>query len=450
MVRVEDRPVADGADACTVRTYAFDKRGNRTAQTTATGTVANPACPGTPSSTITRAYDTADRPTTGANGTGSYVYDQLGRQLTVPAVDAPNSGGGNITLAYYHDDSAKSITQNNTVLSYALDISGRRATQTTTVSGSVTSTVVNHYTDDSDNPGWITNTQSGSTATTVYADLVAEDLSLSLINDTAGSRGELALTTPRGDVAATVTLATPSTTAAGLDSWTRYTEYGAPINAQPSGQVGVAGNGYGWLGAKQRTTTKTIGLLLMGARLYNPATGLFTSLDPVYGGNDTPYAYPNDPINKQDISGEFGLGWDTLKMGLGIAAVFGCSVCGAVALGMSAVDLIRAAARRDFRGAAKASVDFIPFGIGRVGARVGRIAASKISAGKTIRKKGKWRNVSKKRVAKQASRNASRPYRRWERRTDRGLTAWGAVDYVSSNHSTIRKRWANRKKTRWP
>jgi hypothetical protein len=49
----------------------------------------------------------------------------------------------------------------------------------------VTSTVVNHYTDDSDSSGWITNAQGGTTATTVYADLVAEELPLSLVNDNA-------------------------------------------------------------------------------------------------------------------------------------------------------------------------------------------------------------------------------------------------------------------------
>lgn len=50
-------------------------------------------------------------------------------------------------------------------------------------------------------------------------------------------------------------------------------------------------------------TTET-GILLMGARLYNPVTSLFTSLDPIYGGNDIPYTYPNDPINKQDLTGQ--------------------------------------------------------------------------------------------------------------------------------------------------
>jgi len=44
----------------------------------------------------------------------------------------------------------------------------------------------------------------------------------------------------------------------------------------------------------------------MGARLYNPATGLFTSQDPVQGGNTTTYTYPQDPINKQDTTGHWG------------------------------------------------------------------------------------------------------------------------------------------------
>jgi hypothetical protein len=42
---------------------------------------------------------------------------------------------------------------------------------------------------------------------------------------------------------------------------------------------------------------------LMGARFYNPVRGLFTSLDPVPGGNDTAYNYPGDPINSYDLDG---------------------------------------------------------------------------------------------------------------------------------------------------
>lgn len=41
----------------------------------------------------------------------------------------------------------------------------------------------------------------------------------------------------------------------------------------------------------------------MGARLYNSVTGLFTSRDPVEGGNTTSYAYPQGPVGMNDITG---------------------------------------------------------------------------------------------------------------------------------------------------
>ncbi len=42
----------------------------------------------------------------------------------------------------------------------------------------------------------------------------------------------------------------------------------------------------------------------MGARLYNPATGRFTSLDPLPGGSPSGYAYPTDPVNDVDLDGQ--------------------------------------------------------------------------------------------------------------------------------------------------
>ncbi len=293
---------------CDKRTYGFDQRGNRTTHTTATD-------PGqdcttlTETSNVTRSYDIADHPLEGANGQGTYTYDPLGRQTVIPAADAPNPADGDIGIEYRDSDAARRIHQGDTTIQYDLDGSGRRAAQTSytggtlTTPGPETSKTTNHYTDASDNPGWITHDEAGQTATTVYGNLVSDDLSLSITTDTAGTQGELALTTPRGDIAATITLPTAATSATGLDSWTRYTEYGNPTTTPPAGTTGTAGNGYGWLGAHQRTTTN-IGLTLMGARLYNPTTGLFTSTDPIYGGNETDFGYPNDPINKQDTSGE--------------------------------------------------------------------------------------------------------------------------------------------------
>lgn len=49
--------------------------------------------------------------------------------------------------------------------------------------------------------------------------------------------------------------------------------------------------------------TADTGMVLMCARLCNPVTGQFTSPDPVFGGNSTAYAYPQDPINASDLNG---------------------------------------------------------------------------------------------------------------------------------------------------
>nr|WP_243754082.1 RHS repeat-associated core domain-containing protein [Labedaea rhizosphaerae] len=91
-----------------------------------------------------------------------------------------------------------------------------------------------------------------------------------------------------------------------MTGWADYTEYGTPRD--PAATAAVGGDrGYGWLGAKQRSTTDTFsaGLTLMGDRLYNPATGRFTSTDPEPGGSDTSYAYPTDPINAYDLNGHW-------------------------------------------------------------------------------------------------------------------------------------------------
>ena len=260
-------------------------------------------------------------------------------------------------------------------LSYTLDVAGRRTVQTTrrTLEAAVTESVTNHYVDDSDDPGWVTTVTADTTSTTAYADLTSGGLSLSITTTGEATTGELALANPRGDVSATITLPADGETVQGLDRWTRYTEYGTPVVTPPTGAGGAAANGYGWLGAKQRTTTET-GILLMGARLYNPVTGLFTSLDPVYGGNDTPYTYPNDPINKQDLSGKAW--WDTIKTGLGVASLFGCGACGVAALVMSAVDIGRGLYKRNRGQVASAALDFVPFGIGRAGRVVARFGSS--------------------------------------------------------------------------
>ncbi|HMM95580.1 hypothetical protein, partial [Phycicoccus sp.] len=223
-----------------------------------------------------------------------------------PAADAPINNG-NITLGYYDDDLPQSIAQGTTTTTFTLDADSRRSVQTTT-DPSGTSTTTRRYTDGSDNPAWSDTTTSAGTTTARYAESIGGDLSVT-IDDTTGatSRGDasLSLANTHGDVVTTVTVpatdasTTPATTVTG---WATYDEYGNTTAADPvDGPLG-----YGWLGAKQRsTTTSTAGLTLMGVRLYMSQRGLFTSIDPVAGGNDFSLGYPADPINRSDISGRF-------------------------------------------------------------------------------------------------------------------------------------------------
>lgn len=337
-----DPGTGDLVSSCTTRAYTFDKNGRRTQLATTSRPGGD--CTATGTTTVaTTGCDTADRPTTGKGGTGTYTYDTFGRQTSLPGADAPDPAKGTITLGYFDDDQPRSVAQGDVSTTFTLDANGRRSVQTTTDPAGTTTTT-RRYTDDGDNPAWIDTTGPAGSSTTRFTESLGGDLSATIATDGGLS---LSLANPHGDIVTGVdipaaqTAATPATSIAG---WATYDEYGNhPGDASAVDQVDGP-LGYGWLGAKQRSTSSaTAGLTLMGVRFYNAARGLFTSLDPVPGGNATAYAYPNDPVNMFDLDGRR---WGWLKkaakwsgvaaMGICIIASAGaCALAGAVAAGFS-------------------------------------------------------------------------------------------------------------------
>jgi YD repeat-containing protein len=86
------------SSACNVRAYGFNNNSDRTSLAISTYSPTAGACTGsgTPT-TVTHSYDQADRIT----DTG-YSYDDFGRTLGVPSVDA--GGNGALTIGYYTND----------------------------------------------------------------------------------------------------------------------------------------------------------------------------------------------------------------------------------------------------------------------------------------------------------------------------------------------------------
>lgn len=111
-----------------------------------------------------------------------------------PASDAPQSASGAVTLSYYDNDLARTITQAGTTTTFTLNAIDPRVTETITNTSGSTDTV-RHYTDTSDNPTWVTQ----GITTQRYAELIGSDLTLTVNQSGAADLTQSSILTGRGD-----------------------------------------------------------------------------------------------------------------------------------------------------------------------------------------------------------------------------------------------------------
>jgi RHS repeat-associated protein len=228
-------------------------------------------------------YNGADQLTgTLSGGTpagGSYTYDGHGNQT---------SDGGTQLTWDASDRLASTTTATGTTTGYAYDALDRVTRRTS--AGTATGYWYAGYTDapagtlDANGnvtadflalPGGVTVTVQATGNTWSYPDLHG---SYTVTTDNSGTRhASPALYDPWGQPLAGST---------------------APANAPGSSDLGA-------YGASGKVTDTSSGIIVMGARAFNPAEARFLSVDPVQGGCANAYVYAfGDPLNNGDLTGQ--------------------------------------------------------------------------------------------------------------------------------------------------
>ena len=182
-------------------------------------------------------------------------------------------------------------------------------------------TTVRHYGDSSDNPEWTTQLSGANLTTDVYTGSLGSGLAVTTTFKGTVATASMQLTNLRGHVVTTLDLDSNS-----VSGWSVYDSFGNPQTSQTNDNL-ITYSSYG----QQERATNATGLILMGARVYTPETNQFTSKDPIKGGNENSYTYPNDPINGSDFTGCFALNATAMqfvKYGLdGVFIALGIFLC---------------------------------------------------------------------------------------------------------------------------
>ena len=290
---------AKGSESLASLSYARDSEG-QVVQTT------NKGLPGEEATQY--AYDQSDRLTKAGNA--PYEYDAAGNPTTsgssTNAYDAADRLEHSSGASYTYDEvgeRTKTTPSTGPATSYGYDQAGNLTSVDRPEEG-VTPKIEDNYTYDGEG---LRTTEISSGKTTYWTWDVAEPLPLLLSDETNsyiygprglpveqinGSTG--AVTYLHHDQSGSTRLLTGST--GKTEATFTYGAYG-----ELTGSTGTATTP---LGYDAQYTSSDTGLIYMRARVYDPSTAQFLTVDPLVSRTLAPYSYAgDDPVNEQDRTG---------------------------------------------------------------------------------------------------------------------------------------------------
>jgi RHS repeat-associated protein len=267
--------------------YCYDPDSNRL-QITASAT--------TSCGTATYTYNPADSDSPGVDqltSVGSTLYHyttdgQLDCRGTGVGASCP-SGSDTLTWDGLGRTSG-ATTSSGTTICYQYDPSGALKQRISATSSCTSPTTTTNYlfTD-------LIETNAATTITTSYQDSPTGNLATYSTAPQPDSTPSYLYYDAHGNQVATADGDGDTVSTQSYDPW------GNPGSALPSDQTT-----HGYVGADDKQTDGTTGLVLMGARPYDPATGRFLSVDPIDGGSLNNYDYAlQDPVDGYDLDGLF-------------------------------------------------------------------------------------------------------------------------------------------------